>query len=208
MANAAVQISNLTTNPLSLDAKISEDYSIRALLAPLGDVLGKDSVDVGDGATLGELNKNAEIQRLLSTVPPSIRINVAAGDTDVVGSESNLAVGNTEGLAGSRLVVDFDASVALDVLVVASMPYAAEVIGAEIIITTLDVGQVAEFNDAAAAAGTTLSDSFSLTTAIHRYDQGSAGIPVLAVGDSVYLNLDAGSDSAAGKAILHLNRLS
>lgn len=208
MANAAIQITNLTVNPLSLDAKISEDFSIRALLAPAGDVLGKDVIDVGDGATLGELNKNDQIQRLLSTTPASIRINVAAGDTDVVGSESNLAVAPADNLSGSKLIFDFDVANGLDQPLIAAMPFNAEVIGAEVIVTTVDATETATFHDAAAAGGAALSMAFPLDTAAHLYDDGSAGIEVLSVGDPVYVNLSAGSDTFVGKVILHLNRLS
>ena len=216
MTNAALNIQNELFTPLSLDIKINEDLTIRELLKPKGAIGGGDAVDVSSKATLDELNKNAQIQALLSASTPKISLNVVTGTTVIPGSDLGTVVPSVEGLGGT---IDFSAAWAAgaaagseDRVLIAAMPFAAKILDVTMHLSTLGTSAATgQLRDAIAGGGNVLSDAFDCDAALGTLrDAGSAlagVVPTIAKGDPLVLRLDTNSDSA-GEISCKLQRLS
>jgi hypothetical protein len=213
MSNATLQIQNELAGPLTLDIRLDKYGSkvIRTRLAGKGQT--GDSVDVGDVATLDDLNANPEFQALFSA--GSISTSLVAGDSDVPGCDANTAVPTAEGLGGTEWIAAASAPAdGTDHLIIASMPYAALVLDSQFMLGTPEGGaDTWTLYDAAAAGGNTLSQAFNANAAAGRQrDDGTggaaAGVPQpLAKGDPVYINKSAGTTSV-GTIMILLQRIS
>lgn len=213
MTNAAVQINNLTTSFLSLDAEIAPRRNIRSRLAPIGQTGA--SVDVGDIASLSELNTNAQIAALLGSSPPKISITVARGTTDVPGADVTSVIDTSGmGAANPRLIVTILAGAggARDVSIyTANFPFAARLVDQQIMVNTAIAGTVT-LRDAVAGGGNALSAANSTAAAVRVRDPGTgqtagAGVVVtLAKNSSLVARMTAGD--AALTYIMDFIRLS
>lgn len=110
-------VTNLGTQPRSIDWKFSEDRAVRRLLAP------REALDLTGIATLDELQRLPEARALLDAAPPAIAIGPAATGTlavlmddapDVSGGGTTGTVGFTVQLEGgtpisSPVVLEFAA---------------------------------------------------------------------------------------------------
>jgi hypothetical protein len=213
MSNGTLQIQNELAGPLSLDIRLDKygQKVIRTKLAGKGQT--GDSVDVGDVATLDDLNANPEFQALYSA--GSISTAVATGTSVVPGSDMSTAVPNAEGLGGAEwLAVQSAPADGTDHNIVASMPWPALVLDSQFMLATPEGGvDTWTLYDAAAAGGNTLSQAFDANAVAGRQrDDGTGGAaagtpPALAKGDPIYVNKSAGTTSV-GTIMILLQRIS
>jgi hypothetical protein len=212
VTNAAINIQNELTTAQSLDIKLSEDRVIRSTLAAKGAIGGGDVIDVGDVTTLDELNANTEFRKLLDASPVKVSMSVVGGTNDVAGSDAATAVANSEGLGGSErfsAAVPVGGGGAEDQILIASMPYAALVLDAQILVTTTEA-TTWTLRDAIAGGGNALSDDLSTAAAGRVRDASSdlAGVvPTIAKGAPLVLR-KAASATAVGTVLVELQRLS
>jgi len=220
MTATQILLQNPKALPLSIDAKINSDLVIRELLAPLGDVNGKDQFNVSGKATLDELNRNAEIRRLLDhqtngAADPLLTIALVGGSNDIPGSDAQTAVASTTGLGGlEQLVVaipDQLTAGANDYELLAAMPFTALIVDYQILVDTASAGaETWELRDALAGGGNALSDALS-AGAVGRLRDASAALvgvaPTIGKGDPLILRR-AVLDDATGHVIVTFQRLS
>ena len=215
MSATQILLKNPKTTQLSVDAKISEDLVIRRLLAPAGDVDGRDQYDVAAIATLDDLNRSPQIRALLDNqtngvADPLVTIELVGGTNNVAGSDSATAVPSAEGLGGvETLVVASDPATGTDHTLIAAMPYTALVIDAQLMVDTTEA-TTWTLRDALAGGGNALSDDLSTAAAARVRDGGTdlAGVvATIAKGDPLVLNKGAVA-SATGYVMVTFQRLS
>jgi hypothetical protein len=214
MTNAAIQLNNLTTTNLTIDAEFGKNTGkiLRALLAPAGQP--GDSIDVGDIASLSDLNINPQIQQLLNA-PAKISVTIARGTTDLDGSDAS-AVIDASGMSGAspRLVVAIAAggAGARDVSVyTTAFPFAALLTDIQVMVSTAVAGTIIA-RDATGGLGNALSAANS-TAALGRVRDPGTGqtagdgvVPALARNSSLVLRMTAGD--AACRVIMEFARVS
>lgn len=223
MTIATIQIRNLKPYNVSLDLKIDEDRTIRESLAPVGDTAGRDRVNVGDKATIDELNLNEGLRVLLDHVNPAtgaadpiVALTMARGSADLPGAVDEVA--DADGLGGMQVLVkDFvDAGGAADhdTVLKAAMPYAARIVDSMVYLATNDAACTkGVLMDALAGAGTELSVDYDLTAVagLQRHDgtytaATDGTMPVIAAGAPLTFFRET-SDASVGKVVVVLQRL-
>jgi len=217
VTDKAITIQNELSTPLSLDVKLDSDRVIRANLKPKGYAGGGDSVDVGEVATLDELNRDPVIRACLDASTPKISITVTPTTTDQIPSPPDF-VSDTEGMGGltvmSKAFVNAGGAADHDTVLKAAMPFAAKVLDSMVYLQTNDAACTkGVLQDALAGAGTELSVDYDITAAagLQRHDgtytaATDGTVPTIAKGAPLTF-FRAGSDASVGTVVVVLQRL-
>lgn len=148
-----INITNLTTANLVLDLNFGDRRRrIRRELA------AQESFDIGDLATLDELNREPTIRRLVAA--GNLRVQAARESGDLPGANDFLFLAG-QPYDETVIEVSFAAAAtgaADDVTVVSSLPFSAELVGAELISTEPGLaGATGVLRSATGGAGSALS---------------------------------------------------
>lgn len=209
-----IWIDNLTAGTLSIDIAIDKTSNrvIRATLGPAGTPTA--SVDVGDAATLDELNLQPQI---LSWIAAGIiRIRVVQGSRSLLGADittSISAAGTTASLIHVITTFAAGSAGARDVTMLSSLPFAGRLVDSGLMISTAGAGgSTGQLRDATGGTGNTLSQAMSTAATGRVRDNGTgqtagAGVlPTCARGSALILRLTDGT--VVGTAIAQFARTS
>ena len=210
MSNAAIFINNETSGFLSIDAEFGKNSGklVRARLNPRGS--SGSNVDVGDIASLEEMNVNPQIQALLSA--GKISFTVVRGTTDIQGPLDYVKdAASMGGTIQMTYVFGVGVGAADDLtLFAANFPFAARLVDAQLLVSTAVAGATAQVRTLAGGLGSAYTDAFSAAATGRVRDAGAAIVgvaPTLAKNDSLFLRR-AVSAVTAGMLILTFARLS
>lgn len=171
-----LNIVNTSGNRLAIDAKLGFKKPIKHVLATGA------SVDVGDVATLDELNQNPEIRALVTA--GNIRIDVVAEADDLTtegGVPDDLGIGMTHKIV---ITVPVGGGGAGDDTIIASMPWPAILVSAAMVVETAAAGSLT-LRDTVGGAGTALSDAMSTASTGLVESTGINPLPALSRGDLI-----------------------
>lgn len=182
--NGRLWIDNLTANTLAVDLTIDKMAGrvVRATLGPAGTATA--SVDVGDNATLDELNLQPQIITWLGA--GIIRLRVIQGSGSVLGADITTSIsagGVVDGAIFVRTTFAAGGAGARDVTMLSSMPFAGDLMDSQLLISTAGAGgSTANMRTALAGAGAQLTQAMSTAAAGRVRDNGTgqtAGAGVL-----------------------------
>jgi hypothetical protein len=212
--NGRLWIDNLTANTLAIDLTIDKTSNriIRAQLGPAGTATA--SVDVGDAATLDELNLQPQIITWLGA--GIIRLRVIQGPGSILGADISTTIsagGIADGSIFVRTTFAAGGAGARDVTMLSSMPFAGDLMDSQLMIQTAGGGgSTANMRTALAGAGAQLTQAMSTAAAGRVRDNGtgqtagSGVLPSVARGSPLVLRMTDGT--AAGTAIAQFLRTS
>lgn len=208
MTNAQVLIRNESaTEPLSLDVKISEDFSLRTLLRPKGDSLGRDYTDVGDVTTIEQLNSLPAIQSMLNSNPAKISISVVRGTTDIPGAVDFAPASGMSDLQVLNVAFVDGGAGAADTVLGVALPFDAYIVDMLVWVDVLKAAATGTVRTAAAGGGTALSEAFDLSAVGIVRCAGTANtgaMPLVAAGTQLYFRRN--DQDAVGRVVIMLQR--
>jgi hypothetical protein len=178
-----IRLVNTSGNQLAINTKLGYKKPIKHILSRGA------FVDVGDVATMDELNASPDIQNLLAG--GNLRIDVIGENNDIV-SEAGVPTGLGIGLS-HKAHYDIGGGVgADDATLIASMPWPARILNVELITSTAVGASTVTLRDALAGAGNALSDALS-SGAVARVSDAQVPLVTVAAGSLVTARM---SDSA------------
>lgn len=191
-----IRLVNTSGNRLAINTKLGYKKPIKHILARGA------YVDVGDVATMDELNASADIQNLLAG--GNLRIDVVGEANDIV-SEGGVPTGLGIGLSHKAHydIGGGGGGAPADATLIASMPWPARILNVELITSTAVVASTVTLRDALAGGGNALSDALS-SGAVARVLDAQIPLVAVAAGDLIVARLS--DDGIVAELVIEFER--